>query len=55
MTASDEPGRQDGFAEVVFDLSLDKVFDYAVPPGLRGQIQAGSRVRAPVRTYEKSG
>ncbi len=55
MSASDEPGRQDGYAEVVFDLSLDKVFDYAVPPGLRGQIQAGSRVRAPFRTYEKSG
>lgn len=55
MPASDTSACRGIYAEVVFDLSLDKVFDYEIPPELRGQIKVGSRVRAPFRNYEKSG
>ncbi len=34
-------------AQIVFDLPIDAVFDYVVPDDLRGQLQAGQRVRAP--------
>ncbi len=36
-------------AEVLFDLSLDHGFDYAVPPHLFGQVRAGMRVRVPLK------
>ena len=36
-------------AEVLFDLSLDHGFDYAVPPQLSGQVRPGMRVRVPLK------
>lgn len=42
-------------AEVLFDLSLDKGFDYVVPPQLLGQVKAGSRVRVPLKKSERTG
>ena len=36
-------------AEVLFDLSLDHGFDYAVPPHLFGQVRPGMRVRVPLK------
>lgn len=42
-------------AHVVFNLSLDKGFDYAIPPALAGQIRAGSRVRVSFGHSERSG
>ncbi|NMA47047.1 MAG: primosomal protein N' [Lentisphaerae bacterium] len=42
-------------AQVVFNLSLDKGFDYAIPPALRGQLRAGSRVRVSFGHSERSG
>ncbi len=35
------------FARVVVNLSLDREFDYAIPPHLRSSVQVGSRVRVP--------
>ena len=43
------------FAEVLFDLSLDKGFDYEVPPHLAGKVHPGSRVRVSLRSREISG
>ena len=34
-------------AQLVFNRPVDKVFDYFVPDALRGQLQAGQRVKAP--------
>jgi primosomal protein N' (replication factor Y) len=34
-------------ASVVLNLSLDKEFDYRIPPALLGRIEIGSRVRVP--------
>ena len=35
------------FCKVVFDVPLDRDFDYAVPAELEGKILPGSRVTAP--------
>lgn len=40
-------------AEVLFDLSLDRGFDYLVPPHLLGQVRPGTRVRVPLRNSER--
>jgi len=52
--ATPEPGGLSGpssspprFAQVVFNVPLDRSFDYEVPEDLAGQLQVGSRVRAP--------
>ena len=42
-------------AKVIFDLSLDKDFDYSIPPHLEGKVRVGSRVRVSFRTSERSG
>ncbi|NLZ62187.1 MAG: primosomal protein N' [Lentisphaerae bacterium] len=42
-------------AEVVFNLSLDKGFDYLIPAHLSAQLQVGNRVLAPFRTGTRSG
>ena len=42
-------------AEVLFDLSLDHGFDYAVPPQLLGQVRAGMRVRVPLKDIVPDG
>ena len=34
-------------AKVVVDVSLDREFDYAIPPELEGQVKIGSRVSVP--------
>ena len=34
-------------AKVIVDLSLDREFDYLVPPGLTDDVRVGSRVRVP--------
>ncbi len=34
-------------AKVVVDLSLDREFDYRIPPALAGRVRVGSRVRVP--------
>jgi primosomal protein N' (replication factor Y) (superfamily II helicase) len=34
-------------AKVIVDLSLDREFDYSVPPDMAGRVRIGSRVRAP--------
>ena len=34
-------------AKVLLDLSLDRTFDYAVPPALAGEIRVGMHVRVP--------
>ena len=42
-------------AEVLFDLSLDKGFDYFVPPLLSGQVRPGMRVRVALKSSERIG
>ena len=42
-------------AQVVFSLSLDRDFDYLIPPHLLGRVRVGSRVRVPFRNSERSG
>jgi primosomal protein N' (replication factor Y) (superfamily II helicase) len=42
-------------ARVALDLSLDKTFDYLIPPELAGQIQSGSRVKVPFGKRELLG
>lgn len=42
-------------AQVIFSLSLDRVFDYSVPPALRGQVREGSRVKVEFKHGERSG
>ncbi|NLE53482.1 MAG: hypothetical protein GX617_00975, partial [Lentisphaerae bacterium] len=49
------PPQSPRVAHVVFNLSLDKGFDYAIPPALAGQIRAGSRVRVSFGHSERSG
>ena len=34
-------------AKVITDLSLDKVFDYQIPPEIEADIRPGTRVRVP--------
>ena len=55
MQRSDDISPQMRFAEVLFDLSLDKGFDYEVPPHLIGKVHPGSRVRVSLRSKELSG
>lgn len=43
------------YAEVLFNLSLDKGFDYEVPPHLIGKVHAGSRVRVNFNNRETTG
>ena len=42
-------------AEVLFDLSLDRGFDYFVPPLLSGQVRPGMRVRVSLNKSERVG
>jgi primosomal protein N' (replication factor Y) len=42
-------------AEVVLDDALDKALDYQIPINLIGKIQAGSRVKIPVRRTHRQG
>ncbi|NQT92312.1 MAG: primosomal protein N' [Lentisphaerae bacterium] len=44
-----------GIARVVVDLSLDKEFDYAVPPELAPDIHVGSRVVVPFGKSKRTG
>ena len=55
MQHTDDISPQMRFAEVLFDLSLDKGFDYEVPPHLAGKVHPGSRVRVSLRSQELSG
>ena len=43
------------YAEVLFDLSLDKGFDYLVPAALESKVRPGVRVIAPLRHSERVG
>ena len=43
------------FAEIVFNLPVDRVFHYEVPAALVGRIQVGSRIRAPFREKDLQG
>ncbi len=49
------PGITGGVARVVVDVSLDKVFDYAVPPELAGRLHVGSQVTVPFGRREAEG
>ena len=42
-------------AEVLFDLSIDRGFDYFVPPLLSGQVRPGMRVRVSLNKSERVG
>ncbi len=42
-------------AHVVTDIALDKVFDYAVPTGMAGDMAVGSRVKVPFGRREVLG
>ncbi|MBT3376145.1 MAG: primosomal protein N' [Lentisphaerae bacterium] len=39
--------RETPIAEVVINLSLDRGFDYAIPPSLLGRVRVGARVKVP--------
>lgn len=41
-------------AEVLFDLSLDRGFDYLIPPSLQGSVVPGTRVRVPLRNAQRT-
>jgi len=43
------------YAEVIFDLSLDRGFDYLVPAELEERVRPGVRVIAPLRHAEMAG
>jgi primosomal protein N' (replication factor Y) len=51
-SASNSPPK---VARVVVDVSLDKVFDYTVPPELAGRLQVGSQVTVPFGRREAEG
>ena len=36
------------YAEIILPLRVDKTYTYRIPPGLRGQVAAGSRVLVPL-------
>ncbi len=46
---------QNHIARVVVNLSLDKTFDYEIPPELRGQVRIGSRVDVPFGHSNRQG
>ncbi|MCX6357091.1 MAG: primosomal protein N' [Candidatus Aureabacteria bacterium] len=43
------------YASVVFDLGIDRRFDYRVPPGLEEAVRPGVRVVVPFRSQRLSG
>ena len=43
------------FAEVAFNIALDRTFTYRVPPRLAGQVAPGKRLRAPFHGREITG
>ncbi|KPJ62103.1 MAG: hypothetical protein AMS15_05065 [Planctomycetes bacterium DG_23] len=43
------------FAQVVFNIPVDRAFDYAIPPALRGRIQPGLRLLVPFRNETAIG
>jgi primosomal protein N' (replication factor Y) len=43
------------YAGVVFDIPIDKVFDYRIPESQRDRAAVGVRVRAPFRAGHKAG
>ena len=45
MPEGDAPGER--IAAVALNLPLRRTFDYLIPPGLRGQVHVGARVRVP--------
>ncbi len=42
-------------AKVIVDISLDREFDYSVPPALTGKVRPGSRVRVPFGNRNTEG
>ncbi len=41
-------------AKVIVDISLDREFDYIVPPELAGNVQVGSRVQALLKLHKRA-